>query len=65
MDDIDGFSDDYLEGRGQDAIRIYTEDLVIKYVDKYGRRPSVKMISSWVERLKLAYEQGIVTRIKK
>lgn len=54
----------YLEDDVQENITMHVEDLFIKYIEKHGRRPSPKLVKSWTSRLCLAYEKGIITRLK-
>jgi hypothetical protein len=56
--------DDYLEDTAQENITLHAEDLFIKYIEKNGKRPSPKLVKSWVDRLCLAYEKGMITRLK-
>ena len=52
------------DGQGKtfdEIVSTELEFLCCWHVEKFGARPSRSMINSWIERLKLAYDRGVIT----
>jgi hypothetical protein len=57
-------SEDYLQDDKEEVIKMHVEDLAIRYFLKHEKTPSKKLIASWTNRLKEAYELCQVKRKK-